>query len=140
MTEFKRNISGRQYQDYLTAQLAVANKFSFVTRFDVGVFEQAENLLAALQPFFIRKAVTTSWLANEVFPENDEIMAEIYEYQLNDQSLAVLLNHSNSLFDWGDGALSELPEDLALYHNDTPIFSVNGHEHYYETYAAETED
>lgn len=125
----KKNIKGKKYGQLINRISESATMFSFVTREDVGVSQNSVKLIEELNDFLITSYPTNQWLSNEII--DSPIIGHIYFYKLNSQTLNIILEASNSLFDWGDDALTDLPEDIAFYNKDKcPILYVNGHENY----------
>lgn len=125
----KKNIKGLKYERLLNWLFEFSSTFSFVTRKDVGVNKEAIKLIEELANFLIDSHPTNKWLSNEII--DSPIIGHNYYYELNKETKDILLENSNTLFDWGDDFLTELPEDIAFYKKDREsILYVNGHENY----------
>lgn len=125
----KKNIKGKKYEQLINRISASTTMFSFVTREDVGISQNSVNLIDELTDFLITSYPTNQWLSNEII--DSPTIGHIYFYELNSKTINIILEVSNSLFDWGDDALTDLPEDIAFYNkNKCPILYVNGHENY----------
>ena len=125
----KKNIKGNKYKQLLNWVSESSTVFSFVTRKDVGISERSVMLIESLTEFLVDSYPTNEWLSNEIV--DSPIMGHIYFYELNKTTQSILLEVSNSLFDWGDDALTDLPEDIAFYDvKRCPVLHVNGHENY----------
>lgn len=125
----KKNIKGKKYEQLINRISESATMFSFVTREDVGISQNSVNLIDELTDFLITSYPTNQWLSNEII--DSPIIGHIYFYELNSKTINIIVEVSNSLFDWGDDALTDLPEDIAFYNkNKSPILYVNGHENY----------
>jgi hypothetical protein len=123
----KKNIKGSKYKQLLSWVSESSTVFSFVTRKDVGISESSTILIERLTEFLVDSYPTNEWLSNEIV--DSPIMGHIYFYELNKTTQSILLEISNSLFDWGDDALTDLPEDIAFYDEKKhPVLYVNGHE------------
>ena len=57
----------------------------------------------------------------------EERLAYVYYFQLNNATRQFLKEHSHSIFDWIGG----LPEDLMFYQNDKCMLAVCSHERYF---------
>ncbi|MEO1783390.1 hypothetical protein BAU18_003010 [Enterococcus diestrammenae] len=125
----KKNIKGNNYKKLLNWVSESSTVFSFVIRKDVGISENSIMLIERLTDFIIDSYPTNEWLSNEIV--DSPIMGHIYFYELNKTTKNILLEVSNSLFDWGDDNLTDLPEDIAFYDEKRhPVLYVNGHENY----------
>ena len=125
----KKNIKGNKYKQLLNWVSESSTVLSFVTRKDVGISERSVMLIESLTEFLVDSYPTNEWLSNEIV--DSPIIGHIYFYELNKTTKNILLEVSNSLFDWGDDALTDLPEDIAFYDEKRcPVLHVNGHENY----------
>lgn len=123
----RKNITGMRYEHLLNWMEDSAAIFSFVTRKDIGISKNSENLIEKLGRFLIDSYPTNNWLSTEII--DNPIIGHIYFYEFNEETKEILLEISNSLFDWGDDSISDLPEDIAFYNNErSPILYVIGHE------------
>jgi hypothetical protein len=113
----KKNIKGSKYKQLLSWVSESSTVFSFVTRKDVGISESSTILIERLTEFLVDSYPTNEWLSNEIV--DSPIMGHIYFYELNKTTQSILLEISNSLFDWGDDALTDLPEYMKL---DTIVY------------------
>ncbi|WHZ31694.1 hypothetical protein QNK01_09450 [Desemzia incerta] len=124
-----RNIKGNKYKKLINQVSESAVTFSFVTREDIGISDNSIKLIESLTDSLVKSYPTNEWLTNEVI--DSPIIGHIYFYKLNSETKNILLEVSNSLFGWGDDALSDLPEDIAFYDKEEkPLLYVNGHENY----------
>lgn len=124
-----RNIKGNKYKNLINQVSESAVTFSFVTRQDIGISDNSIRIIEQLTDYLVKSYPTNEWLTNEVI--DSHIIGHIYFYKMNLETKNVLLEVSNSLFEWGDDALSDLPEDIAFYNKEgKPLLYVNGHENY----------
>lgn len=124
-----RNIKGNKYKNLINQVSESAVTFSFVTREDIGISDNSIRIIERLTDYLVNSYPTNAWLTNEVI--DSPIIGHIYFYKLNSETKNILLEVSNSLFEWGDDALSDLPEDIAFYDKEgKPLLYVNGHENY----------
>lgn len=124
-----RNIKGNKYKHLKDHISKSSTTFSFVTREDIGISDNSIRLIGRSVEFLVDSYPTNEWLSNEII--DSPIIGHIYFYEFNPVTKNVLLEGSNSLFEWGDNTLSDLPEDIAFYDKEkNPLLYVNGHENY----------
>lgn len=105
----------------MNAFLPYSNMFSFTIREGFKSTATIEMLLNDLSNYLIDKTIVNEWPGTKLLLGN----ASLFKYHLNDQTIFILSNYSNDIFDW---VLPNLPEDLILYKDDKPIFISITHE------------
>lgn len=126
--DFYQDIKGNEYVELLKILEKEADIFSFVTRKDIGISHSTREIIKILEPYLLSSKKTNLWLTCEVI--NYKKIGEIYYYIFNEDTLKILLDISDSLFEWGNNV--ELPEDIAfLTKKQEPLLAVNGHEKYF---------
>ncbi|EOI06835.1 hypothetical protein UAY_00177 [Enterococcus moraviensis ATCC BAA-383] len=129
---YSEDIQGQQYQAIV--RLALEQKctfFEFCIRHDIdfkgdntySYHKKAYELISELNSFLITKIETNSWATSMVIAR--EKVVEVYRFELNSDSLSILLNYSKSIGDWQG---PNLPEDITFFQDEKMWLGTVGHE------------
>ena len=125
--------SGRIYTELLSYSMNTCDKFSLVER-NFEKSNEFQKAMEILEDFLIQKEKTNKWPGTELLSPSEHGIVNYYE--LNNQSIDILLNLSNRLYDW---TYPERPEDLILIRKDgNPWLVTISHEE--DAYFEMTED
>lgn len=121
--------TGDVYVEILKFFLGKANCFELVIRTDIdfkgdetfSYHSSAYDLISELAPFITEEKSSEKWFASETL----DTPAKIYTGSYNQQSLAIILKHTQKFSDWQG---PDMPEDLSLLHDNKALFSIIGHE------------
>ncbi|HLC87869.1 MAG TPA: hypothetical protein VJG66_02330 [Patescibacteria group bacterium] len=117
------DLKGKAYRNLITAASKFCSTGLFVIRNSVSTNDTVNDLLSELAPNLISKKEESSWPGTELIEE----VATVYKFKLNNETVAMLTNASESLFSWIQPAL---PEDLCLIRaNGDPLLVTISHEH-----------
>jgi uncharacterized membrane protein YsdA (DUF1294 family) len=109
------------YQESLISLLKLANKFSFVIRNMDRITKNEEKYLRIFEDFLLYKEISAEWPGTLLYKN----VAHVFFYSFNEMTCNIILQESNSFFDW---IHPYKPEDLCFYCDDKPIFASISHE------------
>jgi hypothetical protein len=113
---------GEVYAGLLVAALKVSNSGLLVVRDTIELAPSGVAILTKLQPFMLRKTRASRWPGTTL----SESEATIYHFALRPESIRVLRQAANALYEWQQ---PERPEDLAFLRADeTPWLISIAHE------------
>lgn len=105
----------------LEAMSDYANSFSYVVRDGMAVSSKAVQLIDELSPYLLSCNHCQEWPGTKLLIGS----ALLFSYSLSALSANVLVNTSDDIYEY---ILPNLPEDIVLYQNDTPVFISVTHE------------
>lgn len=125
---YEKDVKGKDYQDLIELAYTKCDKFALVIRRYLFVNDEwalkfYNKTLGDIQSSLIEMKEQSKWADTEILDDT----ANVYYYELNEQTKQFLKTKSKSLFGW----LQELPEDLMFYSGDTVLLAVNSHESYF---------
>lgn len=91
-----------------------ATEGSLVVRSGVGLEPGAHAFLEKLRPWITNQGLVSAWPGTEL----DEPTARLIRFRVDAASLELLLDSTDSLFDW---LQPSLPEDLCFYRTDNSL-------------------
>lgn len=107
------NPIGSLYSELLSSLVGYANLIGFVyNRKTRDLKPSATIVLDALEAFLVDISEIGSWPGTEMLPPRT---AQRWLFNFNDDSVAILLNHSTNLYAWVN---PKMPEDLHLIRSD----------------------
>lgn len=108
------------YRELLTFAASNASEFTLVWRKGLEFSQSARDIDQALQPYLIRKEVSSKWPGTELLSG----AAVVKRYKVTEGSLAIL-HAVDDTFGW---ISPEYPEDLAFYSGEKLLFGSIAHE------------
>lgn len=99
---------GEQYRRMLRFSAALCSQALLVVRHGCGMDERAARVLECLQPSCLCSQERSEWPGTLLLYGHTAL---VYQYVLNEQSLSILTQSANHLFEWVQPGL---PEDLCL--------------------------
>lgn len=127
-TTYDQNIEGKNYQVLIDLAAKNCDKFGLIIRTELFLNEQYierfyKKTLSEIEPYLIAKEEVKKWPVTMLF----ETTANLYYYELNEQTTHFLKSKSDSLFSW----IQALPEDLMFYKGSNVWLAANSHENYF---------
>jgi hypothetical protein len=125
MIVIKKNPTKDRYRALLDLAFAHSDCFQLVLRKDMGVsINYYDDLLRDLDIFLIEKKELSEWASQKL---GDNNTAFVFFYKSRIEAKDILLNISDSLFEW---VHPKLPEDLSFINNGSVWLSTCSHENY----------
>lgn len=123
------NYQGIDYSNLLKYFLGRADTFQMVIRTDIdfkgdgtyGYHDSAYQFIQELKPFIFEEKRSIRWMASSTSGSP----AIVYKGNFNEESLNIILKHTNQVNDWRG---PDKPEDLSLMCGNSPRLSFIGHE------------
>ena len=103
---------GEMYRKLMDYSLTACDTFFFVVQ-DFKWDDSARKIRMELNPFLQRKSIESEWPGTKLGPGPGG--AVVYRYKLSPESVAILKNVAQGLYNW---VQPRLPEDLCLLRPD----------------------
>lgn len=117
--ELIENPKGEVYQQLIKTLCELSDKFYFITRKEL---KHDKEVLKQFEPHMIETYKTKKW-ANTI---TTSAPATVYVIESNEETCHLLLQFSDSLYDW----VAPLPEDLTFIKNNFTWFTCTTHEEF----------
>ncbi len=119
MIAIKNNPTGKTYEALLDFLFKTCDQFQLVVRTDILQYKDSfKDLDEWFGNSFIETLDQHEWPSTNLFDD----IAKVYYFKTTDEAKNILLEKSNSLFDW---SLPNLPEDLCFFKDDEAYLSVS---------------
>ena len=106
-------IKEQSLEKIFKAFLPIADMFSFTIREENENSKKTNQLLNDLSNYSIEKFIVREWPGSKLLLGT----ASLFNYFLNNETIYILKNYNNNIFDW---TAPHLPEDLVIYKDDIP--------------------
>ena len=118
--ELTENPSGEMYKKLIEVLCKHSDTFYFVTRKEL---KYNQRILDQFKPYFIERYQTQEW-ANTI---TRSPAATVYVIESNPETMKILQESANALYDW---VAPNLPEDLTFLKNNFEWFTCTTHEEF----------
>lgn len=119
-----KNVEYDAYKVFIDAVSNFSDKFLLVERKDMDSSENLKYVLKKLEISLIEMKEQSEWPSTML---GDGATANVYYYNVDDNSIKVLKEEAESLFSWEH---PKLPEDLCFIKDDNAWISTCSHEGY----------
>ncbi|MEY8192391.1 stage III sporulation protein AH [Peribacillus simplex] len=110
------------YTDLINLAFDTCDRFHLVIRKDMGPLDMFKDFLKQLDSSLIEVKEESEWASN-ILADGEK--AFVYYYHTDSSAKAIILDATNSLYDW---VYPQLPEDLSFFKNGKEWLATNSHE------------